>query len=331
MVDVWLKQIDRSSLSDVNKKVIETAFPGFLSPTQYWDKVRRLAKENPAVDVIPVPINDGQTQGQGRRFAGDYTLPFGRYYTLARDETGDDGGTLVAELYAYYEPEAAGPILVRDASFLDAVTAGGFLYAEGEPASRALKVRLYKPGAVLPVLPDYLETFNEPLSFMIPLSVHHRRVAALDLRDPKIADQFASFMSRCGKGDGEFPYFKRRPAVDRFSDILATMLAQERGGGVFCKIAGRILREVGCPSLIYPSARADPGVTVRDGSVASWQGWNLVNYNNATPSRYIYDVDRSNYWDPMVGEYIRGTCSQWPRQICPLSRRRIVVSFGTKT
>lgn len=49
-----------------------------------------------------------------RRFAGDAAVPRGRYYSVANDAFGDDGGTLEAELGAYSDLSKAGPVWIHD-------------------------------------------------------------------------------------------------------------------------------------------------------------------------------------------------------------------------
>src|ERR1700730_13296477 len=51
-----------------------------------------------------------------RRFSGGQDLPSGRYYSVCMNELGHDGGTLVAELKNYIDPEVSGPIHVCDSS-----------------------------------------------------------------------------------------------------------------------------------------------------------------------------------------------------------------------
>src|SRR5262245_47385774 len=47
-----------------------------------------------------------------RRFAGDAAMPRGRYYSVANDASGNDGGTLAAELCAYSDLTKAGPVWI---------------------------------------------------------------------------------------------------------------------------------------------------------------------------------------------------------------------------
>lgn len=314
LVDVWLKQIDRSLLSELGFRAIRAAFPGFLDADEYWAQVGELAKDNPAVEQIAVRV-EGDEIGQERRFAGDHTLPRGSYFSLAHDESGNDDGTLLAELYAYHDPDRAGPVLLEDIDLTSDEAreplrrplppGHNLLNIEDNPppCRRAIAVQFCPHDRQPhPFAREYLET---PVAFgvLLPVSVTRRRMPAIDLRDPFLANYFARWMSRLGKSAGEFPFFKYRPAVEQFIDILFTMLSQERGGGAFCKIAGLVLRQMGYPALIYPSARADPGVELRRGEIISWRGWNLVDYTNAPPPiGGLFPVDRSDYWDPLIGE-----------------------------
>ncbi len=55
-----------------------------------------------------------------RRYSGGdllADLPRGRYHTVANDPSGNDAGTLVAELSAYADPFRAGVVMARDLAF----------------------------------------------------------------------------------------------------------------------------------------------------------------------------------------------------------------------
>src|SRR6516162_6533073 len=45
-----------------------------------------------------------------RRFAGDHTLPRSCFFSVCRNEDGDDSGTVAQELNAYRDPEKSGPV-----------------------------------------------------------------------------------------------------------------------------------------------------------------------------------------------------------------------------
>jgi len=97
----WRKQIEPSSLDSLQRLALETLFPGFAppNPEAVNRSVRQARRASMATRVIGEYVNP-------RRYAGDWTLSRGRYFTVAKDSSGHDYGTLLAELAAYHELEA---------------------------------------------------------------------------------------------------------------------------------------------------------------------------------------------------------------------------------
>src|ERR1051325_10529652 len=98
---LWLKRVDAELLNETGARAMKYAFPMFLTSEQF---------QSSALKANQIWPGDGQE----RRFAGDQNLPRGRYYTVARDETGDDQGTLTDELEAYSDPARVGPVRLQE-------------------------------------------------------------------------------------------------------------------------------------------------------------------------------------------------------------------------
>jgi hypothetical protein len=118
-----------------------------------------------------------------RRYAGDDTLPGGRYATICTNADGDDGGTLAREMRFYTDPAAA--------------TAHVEIYDPIVPAAQEILAqkglgtgdgrRLYV--LVTPFEQDAIR--DAPVSFWTGVDVEVRKVAVervLDLRRPAAAD-----------------------------------------------------------------------------------------------------------------------------------------------
>ena len=96
--DGWLKQVNLDDLSEVARRALEFVFPHLTPPSREaadeW--AQKMRDEDEYDHVLPVYVNK-------RRFAGDWTLGPSRYYTLATGRGGNDNGTMLAELAAYYD------------------------------------------------------------------------------------------------------------------------------------------------------------------------------------------------------------------------------------
>lgn len=63
--------------------------------------------------------------------------------------------------------------------------------------------------------------------------------------------------------------------------MLPTLVSQDLGGTLGTDVIGAYLRSVGAEALIYPSARCNVEVEIRDKQLAGFHGWNLVDYRDA--------------------------------------------------
>src|SRR5215213_2526540 len=93
-----LRRINPDDQEQMAATVLSVAFPKFASLDELMCGVPSHPRPN-------------------RRFAGDRTLPRGRYYSLGQSITGDDGGTLVNELLAYADVPATDAVEIDDLAF----------------------------------------------------------------------------------------------------------------------------------------------------------------------------------------------------------------------
>src|SRR5258708_33065115 len=82
---------------------------------------------------------------------------------------------------------------------------------------------------------------------------------AIDLRMPMVADWFASEFSAYTFNSHEVPIspFLLLPRLERFYEVLPTILCQQLGGNKFTRIACRWLSDIGADALVFPSAPFD--------------------------------------------------------------------------
>jgi len=98
----WLKQIKTERLDGHSRELIDCCFLEFLGQGQVssWLKAPDVSFSVTSKGTFPT------SHGRLRRFAGDHTLPGGRYFSVCNDESGADGGTRVWELVSYWTSHA---------------------------------------------------------------------------------------------------------------------------------------------------------------------------------------------------------------------------------
>ena len=270
--DGWLKQVSTDDLSPLQRGTLQLVFPYFSPPDrdQVDRNVEDLRRTSQASHVVGVYTNK-------RRFAGDWTLTRGRYFTVAQGPDGDDGGTLGAELAAYHE-HWVGPTAIEDFVPSEKAVEYGIPYQEmsilirlsGTPGSSAVIARLQAD------------------AIWLPYRVERRRIPdVIDLRYPDVqrwfhsefidihkyvAEETGVEMSSSGAGWS-------RPAS--FFEMLPVLMEPARGGNEVTELVGQWMRKRKVAALIYPSARTPAGVLWREQSMARFSGWDLVDYRGA--------------------------------------------------
>jgi hypothetical protein len=320
-VSLVLKQLDLSALNEFGRNVVRQCFGGF---------VERRAEDDP--DVVQQRQFLASAMGStpafdptlARRFAGDLTLDRGRYYTLCRSETGDDSGTLINELRAYYDPFSAGLVDVFDTTVPSSRARVPKFVAEKLSSSSTAP----RPGHLVLVIrpfggkPFAMEIESPPFAVALPLSIQTITVQrAIDLRDSACADWFAQTLSSLTwpVNDKTVPAFPSKPPLSSFRQLLPSLYMQALGGGSGAnQIAGLWLRTVGVDAVIFPSARTDSYVIVNDRAVQESSGWNMVDYRGAPHPMYRGQVDTMPHWPTYIAAE--------PRDVSPLDRPIIFAS-----
>lgn len=304
--DGWTKQIVTSDLSALAEAAVARTFPWFFDLS--IPKESMLAR-------IPAQRAAGRAwrfSGQRlRRFAGDHALPRSRYYTLSRDEAGHDQRTLVREMLAYSHIARTGAFQLLDTADSTAPERMRTLGFTDMPTGPALLL-LFGDGSAIGMTRLSFDLGLPPSLYRVQLPVRVVRQKidrVVDLREPNTANWFAQTVSRAvltvkSPAMKEPHYFRcwpRRPPLQHFGQLLPAMLSQELGGGALSVAAGILLRRAGANALIFPSARSDSSIDVKNGDWRNARGWNLVDYRDAPPPKPMVVVDVDAAWPSDVG------------------------------
>lgn len=300
--ELYLKQLNMNELNELGRAAMTFAFKGYLD-TEKIDK--SILERNIAKMRKIFGRNFYVDPSCARRFAGDSSLPRGRYYTIAHGKDGFDDGTLVREMRAYYNPLQSGVLQIFDLTN----PRDKRLFGERElPFGAHNFILVFLPQGLKPH-PFAKHYTDKPVPFQVvlPLLVHRRRLSkVLDLRIPDVADWFAQMFSRLEWqiGEATFKAFPRKPPLQSFREIIPTILEQALGGGPmggFCQVVGLWCRKNGVEALIYPSARTDCSVYVKNKKILSYLGWNMVDYCGAMQTHMVSGFDLRDDWPDKVG------------------------------
>lgn len=311
-----LKQTDPTRLDEIGLRGM-SLFSSFV--LEDWEKSKPRWEEESKAFVAAYAASLGTEDlhdvrndlRPNRRFSGDGFLSSNRYHSLCQSADGRDGGTMKRELIAYHNPWTAGILDVRDLT--ERSDEGTALFSSFWPEM----VTQPRPALLISIPPitatqyEWLHEASKRWEITLvelPLRVTRVRFQRLvDLRVPQVAEWFTQNLTRLcwisGDGSGEeMPAFRNKPPLDRFVDLLPTLAVQNLGGGNGAtRIAGQWLRSLGADAVVYPSARSNSFVEVRDGDVTSFQGWNLVDYRGADPARML-TFDLTPDWYKKVSE-----------------------------
>lgn len=284
----YVKQLAPSTLSPQERNFLDHAFSGFLSEVD---------PPGPAYEALAglTPHAHYETR-MPRRYAGDKTLPPGRYYSVCENETGADSGTLVHELLHYKSAAAArGHFEIYDPSFPAHRKIVNHIAISDETVTNYLAINF---------APFAQESRNEnPFAVNMILQLEIDEICVenvLDLRQPaalhwlyQTIPDLQMVLTDTGETAPCFPY---RPPLKQFADILPSLLDQQRGGGNFDKLVGLYLRQIGVSGLVFPSARMDAYTYVEDGEVKEYHGWTFLDYRDAPEPEYVGFVEFRPEW-----------------------------------
>jgi hypothetical protein len=204
------------------------------------------------------------------------------------------------ELLAYHNPSSAGPIALLD---LGHENDARLVLGEEPGAAHAIALIFLNPGdrpapftealrkAGLEDEHEQLRSrMNMPDDWLGLILLPYKIVEldldeVVDLRYPECQDWFVSEF-----GTSAFEKFLARDAghqnITDFPHLIPALISPVPGGGMFDGIsqyAGHWLRTHDIQALVYPSARTDASVLIRDGQIEDHRGWNLVDYRGAPP------------------------------------------------
>lgn len=296
--ELILKQLDISQLNELGQAAMFHVFTGYLDRDQFSDEqIQKWNVEQKEWSRFDWHFDPNPY----RRYAGDVTLPRARYYTIAKQPSGTDNGTLVRELRAYYNARESGIVQIRDST-------------EPQDAQFLSKiVQLDSPHMVLLFLPhggkpnSFASKFTNQsktgLMVLLPLKVSIVRLSRIiDVRQPATAEWLANTLPQAewdiaGK---KMKCFAMRPPLDSFKQLLPTLLEQCLGGAGFTNLVGIWLRKLGAEGFVFPSARVDVSVEVRDGHFISSDGFCFVDYSDASVPAIDAIFDLAPGWPSQI-------------------------------
>jgi hypothetical protein len=296
-----LRRVDPEHQEEVAAMVLSAAFPHFAT-------LDELLGDQP------------RSQKPKRRFAGGLTLPRGRYYSLCSPNTRNDHGTLVNELLAYSEPKVTGAVEIEDLAYPRWIhpdhglfsmfgmnsKAGGenrdalsiMFFSAVKEDEETYFAKLHKifvvdnrtgfRGGIRSVLGGIQK--NGKRWCVDGVYIYYTTTIetinnTLDLRQLPAQDFLVKLVR---SGELGFSAQLREPL---FPSLLLFLLGLEYGGGIITEKIGSWLRSHGVNALIFPSARSDSFLRVRNGVCEDWRHWNLVDYRDAELSPQSFEPE----------------------------------------
>ncbi len=298
----WLRSHRADENNLFGSAATALAFPGFDPPA--WSE---------AAKARAVAASSGYTQqlflqpAQQRRFGG-YDLARSSYYSLACDASGDDGGTLAAELRAYRDRNDDGVLVnaidgrnfdpgmfadprlpdgiraVRNACIVVSIFPASRLRAAVEALAAADPAQLVDPAALAHLTDDALVHV-----MLLPTVAHADIDGVADLRLPETRETFFRVFRTGQEPAKDADAFFHRPYggnIAHFWEMLPDLIAPDKGGadqaaGAVTQMIGAYLRAKGAAGLVFPSARNDSFVQFDDGRMVGFAGWNFVDFRTS--------------------------------------------------
>ena len=155
-----------------------------------------------------------------------------------------------------------------------------FLYALSNPNSGLLGLPSDRDKYIADFRDQCTRQGTGPIVIEFPYQVEYREIQqVIDLRDPQAQNWF---YEKFQVGDGKTFNKPNGTNIGSFLEMLPTLMASDRGGNDVTSAIGVWMRNNGVHALIFPSARMDAAVTIKDGKITDWLGWNLIDYRTAT-------------------------------------------------
>lgn len=308
---MFLKHVNPSGLNKDQLAALNIVFPVYSKEEmearqQYnYDKLRHEVDQHLGIKLsldLEPKAEFEFSQILTRRYSGGDSLPRNRYYTLARNENGDDQATLKQELYAYFRPEKVAMFLMWDTTLTPDIEELRSVFGVDAGTQHIVLGFPNQSRETLNNLGLNITDIHDEIGGTIEIPVSMKRESidnVIDLRLPDVADWFADYFSR------EIIHLLK-PPLESFEEILPTLLYQQIGGGSFSELVGRELRKMGANGFIYPSVRSNAYVEIRGGVLHDFGGWNFVDYRDLETLDHNMIMDSEPEWSPFVDSFIRG-------------------------
>jgi hypothetical protein len=296
-----IKRLVCSGLEPARVQAFRAAFPGFLElPGEAPGRAERAA---------PQPE---RRRFSGALFAVGPALPRARYATVCVDASGEDGDGLCRELRAYAVAAMRRQVFIYDLGGADSAAIGR---RGGWSFGARLGLHFDDPDSTL--YDRYAamgyETRVGRAAWRTHLDYVLEEVNIEDTVDLRLPDTQEWFFETFRSGFAPFWRKREDPSVQRFHDMLPTLMTAELGGNAATDAVGRVLRAMGARAFVYPAARSDPDAIVHLGTLRASVGFNLVEFQG-TPvpgdgeEHMVFD-------DPEPW----GTSVFWPRLRCEVA------------
>ena len=230
-------------------------------------------------------------RGRERRFAGDQSLPRGRYYCLVDSESNAAANnTLIGELFAYADPAFPVQPELLD-STVDVARDPQMAESLGHHLSSPCLLNIVRASENPWIFAPTMGFKVRGDVFSYPVAITEQKIdKVIDLRLPETLDWLMRTFVRLEaetefQPSAEHQIICTKPGLAPPSDLetfLPLILTQQLGGGsTFVQGIGTWLRTHGAHAIIYPSARSDSKTVVSDGQVVESFGYILLDYRGA--------------------------------------------------
>ena len=291
-----IKQLKTIDLDERSIGLLDACFPEFRGSQQVsqWLAEGGIEMQMTSKGAIPA------TSGRMRRYAGDASLPGGRYFALCNNDSGWDGGTLVWELMSYW---------TSDSEFFPELIDSSVHIDSAQELRKQIDWLGDKPFLLLKAY-DIQDASSERIELgnatgiVMPLNIVCVEISdVLDLRTRASQDWFAHHfgemeceLGKQGVNVGGSLMRTLKDVPGSFKEILPTILAPNAGGLAFHEGVGAWLRSNAYNGLVFPSARRNCSVTCNDAEALEFDGWNFVDYRGAGPASYAQFFGLQPHW-----------------------------------
>jgi hypothetical protein len=294
-----IKRLVCSGLEPARAQAFRAAFPGFLE----CDASRRPARDD---------LKPERRRYSGALFAVGPALPRARYATVCVDGSGEDGDGLCRELRAYAVAALRRRLFIYD---LGRASSAGHIRRGGWSFGRRLGLHFDDPDRTLYEQYGAMgsETRVGRAAWRTHLEFVLEEVCFEDTVDLRLPDTQEWFFETFRNGFAPFWRKRQDPSVQRFHDMLPTLMTAELGGNAATDAVGRVLRRMGARALVYPAARSDPDAIVHLGTLRASVGFNVVEFGG---TRVLGDAEEHMVFDDPEPW---GTSVFWPRLRCEVA------------